>query len=216
MDQYPPDGPGSVKTSNDNGAVSRKNPVSYGQGADSNRFEANNNYNKDTVRRLTFDKISIFEDSVQDWGTMDQENKFFFNVAWKSARSGFTINFQPIDPIEASGEWHLIFTAQSLDNSRPEITINVYNENERNSPLFSLQDIALRNRWKTFYIPLSEEAAKSVSSGKRTIDTIDRIDITCLGTDSNAIKEDIIVIRDIKLLKKRRSNRVESSLEPAF
>ena len=167
------------------------------------------NLNEDTTPKLIFEKVSIYEDSVQDWKAMDGENKFFFDISWKNGESGFAINFLTSNPIETSGEWHLVFTAQTLDHSEPKLSISAYSDNEYNSSICSHSGITLKNKWKTFYVPLNQKKTKGRSDAEATNSEINRIHITCLKTNASSIREDVIVIKDLKLVKKQQSHRIK-------
>ena len=172
IDQYPSDDSSRVKTISRNNAASQK---------------------------LVFDEVRIYEDCIQDWGSMDNENKFIFDVTWKNDQSGFTMHFNVENSIESSGEWHLVFTARVLDRSKPQINITAYGENDYDKILFSYKDINLKNRWKTFHVPLIQKVAKNGRSGSGLIN---RINIMCLNTNTSSVEEDVVIIKDLQLIKK--------------
>lgn len=151
------------------------------------------------LQGLIFDGIKIYEDGVQQWRTNDNNSKFFLDLTWKNDKSGFVMDFHTSDPIEASGEWYLTFTAKTVDRSKPRLSMTAYRKNALNSPVCSHDGMILKRKWKTFQIPLKQKGKARTQSIN---DTINKIRLSCLKKKSNSIEKDVIIIKDVQILRK--------------
>ena len=159
------------------------------------------NFATDGTPELIFKQVSIYEYGVQEWKTMDDANKFFFDVNWKNEKSGFTIDFHATKPVAASAGWYLVFTAQTLNRSKPRASVITYYEDEYDLS-FPQDTMVLKNKPKTFYVPLKQRDRKRRVNTEKDNKLISRIELSFHNKKSPSKKEDIIVVKDIQLLRK--------------
>lgn len=155
------------------------------------------------IQKLFFDQIDNDENCIRDWRAINDESKFFFAVNWKKRKSEFTISFRPKTPVASSGEWYLIFTARVINQSKPRTRIVAYSEDEQGlSKTVSQNGPMIKDKWKTFYIPLAQKSRGGWLSSKKADKMIDKIEITCLNSNPGLIKDDVIILKDVWLIRK--------------